>query len=165
MGANPWRCAATCDASGRRSFSAPAGCHHVDVPVSGTGLRRKAIQERGVAVVVKAGIQRNVAEFAELPILRGDIFANAPSDVGWPQLPLNNVQRHGADHVVSDLCWQVDLVEISTRSEAGDEIPSPVLWLMPGRRFTFSAGGFLSTGKALIAAKRCADLGPHEMDP
>jgi len=48
-----------------------------------------------------------MAKFAELPILRGDIFANAPSDVGWPQLPLNNLRRHRADYVVSDLRWQV----------------------------------------------------------
>jgi hypothetical protein len=88
---------------GTRSFSAPAGCHHVDIPIPGPCLRRKAVQERGVAIVVKAGIQRNVAKFAELPILRGDIFANAPSNVGWPQLPLNDLQCHGADHIFADL--------------------------------------------------------------
>ncbi|WP_167558567.1 hypothetical protein [Bradyrhizobium canariense] len=91
-------CGHRCERTGRRiksiafgcsfaravSFSASGGCHHVEVPVSGAGLTIEAVEERSVAVIIKAGVQANSVEFAELPKLHSDIFANAPSDVGRP---------------------------------------------------------------------------------
>jgi len=63
--------------------------------------------KRGIAVLEETSIQRKRTELAELAILCGDIFANAPPDVGRPEFSLNELQRHCADHIVSDLYWQV----------------------------------------------------------
>jgi hypothetical protein len=73
---------------GAPSFPASGRCQHVEIP-PGTGLRGEAIEQRSAAVLEKARVQRHRPELTRLPILAGDVFAHAPSDVGRSKFPLD----------------------------------------------------------------------------